>query len=188
MVMDNTWLNSDGLYVKFGKTEGVSRTQGGFVCRYGPFLDYWLTLDLTTLDANENIQNDVLVIPKNATILSVTTIAVDGAATGTAIDVGLIANDRDTANADFTADPNGLLAAAPTANMNTDGEISVYQVAVTIPTGLTGTGALVGTIIPVPTLITASRTDATAFTAGSILTCVRVIPESLVGYDQVHVG
>lgn len=192
MVMDNTWLNSDGLYVKFGKTEGTSRTQGGFVCSYGPIAEYWYMLDLTQLDQNENIQNDVLAIPANSLILNVRTITVVAGATGTAIDVGLIANTRVTTtdlNGSITdADPDGLLAAAPIANYNAVGEDSVYKIAATIPTGLTGTGALIGTILTVPTLVTASRTDATAFTAGKLLLGVRTVPMATTGFSQVHVG
>lgn len=192
MVMDNTWLNSDGLYVKFGKTEGVSRTQGGMVCYYGPTATYWYNLELTQLDQNENIQNDVLVIPANSLILNVRTITIVAGATGTAIDVGLIANTRVTTtdlNGSITdADPDGLLAAAPIANYNAAGEDSVYKLAATIPTGLTGTGALIGTILTVPTLVTASRTDGTAFTAGKLLLGVTVVPTATVGYEQTHVG
>jgi hypothetical protein len=192
MVMDNTWLNSDGLFVKFGKTEGVSRIQGGMVCSYGPIQDYWWDLEITQLDQNENIQNDVLVIPANSLILNCRTITVTAGATGTAIDVGLIANTRVTTtdlNGSITdADPDGILAAAPIANFNTVGEDSIYKIAATIPTGLTGTGALIGTILTVPTLLTASRTDGTAFTAGRLLLGIQVVPMALTGFSQTHVG
>lgn len=191
MVMDNTWLNSDGLYVKFGATEGVSRTQGGFVCTYGPFHEVWLNLDLTTLTETENIQNDVLFVPANALIESVSVHTIVAAATGTAIDVGLIANTRITTtdlNGSITdADPNGLLAAFVTASMSEAGEYHKVFANDSIPTGTTN-GALIGTILTVPTLITASRTDATAFTAGNVLICVRTIPMALTGFDQTHVG
>lgn len=190
--MDNTWLNSDGLYIKFGATEGVSRTQGGWVCQYGPIASYFLNLDLTSLDANENIQNDVLVIPKNSLILSVETYAIVGAATGTAIDVGLIASDRDTTtdlNASVTSsDPNGLLAAFPTAEMAAAGQYAAFYETDTFPASTTGSGALIGLILTTPTLITASRTDATAFTTGNILVRVNVIPEATTGFTQTHVG
>lgn len=193
MVMDNTWLNDDGLYVKFGKTEGVSRTQGGFTCSYGPYLDYWFNLDLTSLDANENIQNDVLAIAANSLIWRVQCIAVEAAATGTAIDVGLIANDRVTTtnlNASLTdADPNGLLAAFPTASMNAVGEWNLYTVSEPLPEASnTFAGALIGTILTVPTLLTASRTDATAFTTGKLLINITTIPMATTGFTQTHVG
>lgn len=186
VAITNSWLNSDALFIKYGVSEGVSPNQGGFVCTSGPYLTYVLDLDLTALDQNEVIQNDVLTIPKDALIVSVQTIACVGAATGTAIDVGLIAHTRITTtdlNASVAdADPDGLLAAAPTANMNSDGEISTYTVAATIPLSLTGTGALIGKIMTVPTLITASRTDGTAFTAGKIKLLVNVLPNATTGF------
>lgn len=192
MVMNNTWMNSDGLYVKFGATEGVSRTQGGWVCQYGPIASYFLSLDLTSLDANENIQNDVLIIPKDSLILSVETYAIVGAATGTAIDVGLIATTRVTTtdlNASVAdADPNGLLAAFEDGDMAAAGEYRAFYETDTFPASTTGSGALIGQILTVPTLITASRTDGTAFTAGKLLLRVNVIPEADTGFTQTHVG
>ncbi len=185
-----TWNNSDGLLVKFGTSEAISMQQGGFVCSYGPYLQYFLGLDLTNLDQNETIQNDVLVIPKNSLIYSVETLAVTAAVTGTAIDVGLIANDRTTTtdlNGSITdADPDGLLAAFPIANMNATGEWNLYTAVNNIPSGATFQGALIGKILTVPTLITASQTDATSFTAGKILLKISVLPEATVGFGVAH--
>lgn len=190
VAQSNTWLNSDGLFIKFGPSEAASPTQAGFVCQYGPNLVYVYNLDLTTLDQNEVIINDVLVIPKNSLIQYVETVSIVGAATGTAIDLGLCNIDRNTAsalNASATAaDPDGLLAAAPTANMNTAGEWSVYKIAATIPTGLTGVGALIGSIMTNPTIVTCSRTDATAYTTGKIQVRIGVVPEALTGFSVVH--
>lgn len=193
MVMDNTWLNSDGLYVKFGKTEGVSRTQGGFVCSYGPFLQYWLNLDLVQLTETENIQNDVLVIPANSMIWSVETTTIVAAATGAAIDVGLIANTRvtttDLSGSITDADPDGLLAALTATEMSEGGEYLKFWDTTSIPVASAALGgALLGEILTVPTLITASRTTSTAFTAGNVLLGVTVIPMATVGYTQTHVG
>lgn len=161
-----TWNNSDGLYIKYGTSEGVSTHKAGeFEDTVAGATILEVTVDLTQLTQTETILNDSVFIPENAFIQYVETVAVVGAATGTAIDVGLIARNRST-----EVDYDGLLAAAPTANMNSAGEISRYQVAVTIPTGLTGTGALVGTEITTSggCYVSASRTDATAFTAGTI--------------------
>lgn len=192
MVMDNTWLNSDGLYVKFGKTEGVSRTQGGFVCDYGPFHDIWLNLELTQLTEAEEIQNDVIVIPANSLILQVETITVTAAATGAAIDVGLIANTRITTtdlNGSVTdADPDGLLAAHPITAMSEVGEYNSFWTQTEIPASVVGSGALIGNTMTVPTMITASRTTSTAFTAGRVLLHVRTIPMATTGFTQTHVG
>lgn len=162
-----TWKNNDGLYLKYGTTKTVANTAGEYKT-YGDLRTVELVIDLTALTETETIQSDVITIPAGVRIVDVETIATTGAATGTAIDVGLIKTDRST-----EIDYNGLLAAAPTANMNTDGERSVYQQAVTVPTGLTGTGALIGTTTAYVGHISASRTDSTAFTAGTIVLKIR---------------
>ena len=161
-----TWMNSDGLYVKYGTSEGVSTFKAGeYEDTIAGMTILEITVPLTSLTETETILSDAVFIPANAFINWVETVAIVGAATGVAIDVGLIARDRSTA-----IDYDGLLAAAPTSNMNTAGETSRYQVAVTIPTGLTGTGALVGTEVTTAGggYVSASRTTATAFTAGTI--------------------
>lgn len=170
-----TWMNSDGLYIKYGTSEGSSTHKGGEyeTCNAGVQI-IELTVDLTKLTQTETILNDTIVVPENAFIAWVETMAVVGAATGTAVDLGLIARDRST-----QIDYDGFLAAAPTANMNTAGEISRYQQAVTVPTTLTGVGALIGTEITTSGggYISASATDATAFTAGIIKVRIAYIPK-----------
>jgi hypothetical protein len=186
-----TWLNSDGLYVKFGTDDAASEQQGGWVCNYGPFASYILNLDLTTLTETETIQNDVLVIPKDSLILSVETITVVAAATGTAIDVGLIANDRSTTTdlnaGNANADPNGLLAALTATEMSEAGEYLKFWDTTSVPVASAALGgALLGEVLTVPTLITASRTDSTAFTAGRVIIKIDVIPNVTTGFGQVH--
>lgn len=169
-----TWNNSDGLYIKYGTNEGVSTHKAGsYEDTVAGVHVLEITCDLTQLTQTETILNDSIFIPNAAFVTWVETVAIVGAATGTAIDVGLIARDRST-----EVDYDGLLAAAPTANMNTAGEISRYQQAVTIPTTLTGTGAKIGTAISSTggCYVSASRTDATAFTAGTIKIRVGYIP------------
>lgn len=184
------WLNNDGLYIKYGTSEAASLSQGGFVCNYGTHLTYVLNLNLVDLTETESIQNDVLMIPKLSLIESVELVALTAAVTGVAIDVGLIAHDRTTTtdlNGTITdADPDGLLAAYPVAEMNVTGEYARLWASTAIPAAATGTGALIGKILTVPTLITASRTTATAFTAGRIQIKVNVIPEAVIGFGAVH--
>lgn len=186
-----TWLNNDGLYIKLGTDEAKSPVQGGHVCSYGPLLTYSWYLDLTRLTETETIQNDVLVIPKSSIIESVEVFTVTAAATGTGIDVGLIANDR-TTTTDLTAtvtdaDPDGLLAALVTADMVIGGYQRFWNVTSIPVADVAKGGALIGTgILTTPTLLTASRTTATAFTAGRVLVRVHVLPEPLVGFDLVH--
>jgi hypothetical protein len=170
-----TWTNKDGLYIKYGTDQGVSAHDAGEYTTFGPERVVEVICDLSLLTATETILNDVVTIPSGSYITKIETIAIVGAATGTAIDVGLIkASDRST-----EIDYNGLLAAAPTANMNSAGERSVYKIGATEPTGLTGTGALVGTATAFAGMISASRTDATAFTAGTIRILVSFIPNAV---------
>lgn len=185
-----TWNNNDGLFLKFGPSEASSMQQGGFICQYGPLLKYVWNMDLTNLDQNETIMNDVLVIPKLSLIESVEVRTITAAATGVAIDVGLVANDRNTATAlnagNATSDPDGLLAAFITATMNAGGEYNRLWSNTAIPSGIAGTGALIGQILTVPTLLTCSQTTATSFTAGRIQLIVNVVPEAVIGFGVVH--
>jgi hypothetical protein len=160
--MDNT-----GLYRKYG-TEKSTANIGGEFKTWTNYREVQLRIDLTTLTQTETILSDTTFLPKGADIFAIETMAITGAATGTAIDVGMIKADRTT-----EYDYDGLLAAAPTANMNTDGETSVYKQAVTVPTGLTGTGAKIGVPLTETVYISASRTDGTAFTAGDILLTIK---------------
>lgn len=180
--------NSDGLIQKYGTSEAKSLQQGGFICTYGGYHTVVLNLDLTTLTTSEVIQNDVLVVPKNSLIESVEVITIEAAADGTDIDVGLIANDRTTTtdlNGSLTdADPDGLLVGFPATEMSEAGEYSKFWTQTAIPAAATGSGALLGTILTVPTLITASA-DGT-FTAGRIQLRVNTIPMALTGFGEVH--
>lgn len=166
------YLDNTGLYRKYG-TEKATANIGGEYENDGALREIELRIDLTALTETETILSDTTWLPKGADVIQVRTIAVTGAATGTAIDVGLIKADRTT-----EYDYNGLLAAAPTANMNTDGETSVYKQSVTIPTGLTGTGAVIGVPTTEVTYISASRTDTTAFTAGDIILTIQFFQKS----------
>ncbi len=185
-----TWLNSDGLYVKFGTDDAASEQQAGFICTYGPNLVYVLNLDLTNLTETETIQNDVLVLPKDAMIEWVEVATVTASATGAAIDVGLIANDRDTAtdlNGSVTAaDPDGILAAFAAATMSEVGEVTKFYTHESFPASVATGGALIGTTMTTPTLITASRTTSTAFTAGRVQIRIGLMANATSGFGQVH--
>ncbi len=185
-----TWLNSDGLYQKFGTDDAKSTNQGGWICSYGPNLVYILNLDLTTLTETESIQNDVLVLPKDALIEWIEVATVTPSATGAAIDVGLIANDRTTTtdlNGSVTdADPDGLLAAFAAATMSEVGEVTKFYTHESFPASVTTGGALIGTTMTTPTLITASRTTSTAFSAGKIQLRIGLIANATTGFGAVH--
>lgn len=158
-----TWLNSDGLYIKYGTDAGVSPSRGGVYEVDGPEQLAEVEIDLTELTATETIINDALVIPSGAMINRIEVLTEVAAATGTAIDVGFMKLDRTT-----EIDYDGLLAAFATATMNSVGEITKFTKGNSVPASITTQGALVGAVTTYPGLISASRTDATAFTAGRV--------------------
>jgi len=149
-------LNADKLYRKFGTGQATAQTAGEYSLD-GPEHCIEVILDLTTLTQTETIVSDTVYFPKGARIDRVEVVAHTAAATGTAIDVGLIRSSDRTTEIDY----NGILAALPTANINVDGELTNYTA------GVTYAGALVGaTTATYVGHISASMTDATAFTAG----------------------
>ena len=159
--MVQSWKNNDGLYRKFG-TDVATSNNGGEYHRFGKLHEVELKLTLTGLTQTETIQNDVVVLPKGARIVAVDVLTETAAATGVAIDVGLMRTDRTT-----EVDYDGLLAALPTASMNAAGEHNIVEI------GHTYVGALVGTTTVYPTHVSASATTSTAFTAGVIWITVK---------------
>jgi len=165
--MAQTWLNPDGLYIKYGVTKTTPNLAGEYR-NNGKLREIELTISLSSLTEVEVVQSDQVFVPSGARLVEVEILTHTAAATGTAIDLGLVRTDRTTA-----IDADGLLIAFVTASMGTAGETSVIRRDVTIPTGLAGTGALLGTTTSNVGYITASRTDATAFTAGLITVRIR---------------
>lgn len=165
----SNWLNDDGLYIKYGPNSFKSTHQGGEYLTLNGVGEQVVevVLDLTELTATETIVNDLVEVPENAHITKVETMAVVAAATGTAIDVGFVAKDRST-----EVDYDGVLAAFPTGFMNAVGETQ------TLTQGGTNAGALIGAEVTTAggVLISASRTDGTAFTAGTIKIRVSYVP------------
>lgn len=172
-----TWMNKDGLYVKYGTDEKESAHKAGEYLTYDSGQQIVeVIIDATKLTATETILNDTVFIPANAHIAWVETVAVVALATGTSIDVGLIARDRST-----EIDYDGLLAAFPTAEGAQVGETRRYYETHTVPASMTGTGALVGQEMTTAGggYISASRTDATAFTAGKLKVRIAYIPKGV---------
>lgn len=156
-----SYQDNDGLLRKYGTERATAKTAGEYHM-YGHLHEVEVKIDLTDLTATETILDDTVMIPKNARIQDVQVVTHTAAATGTAIDLGLIAADRST-----ETDYNGFLAALPTASMNAAGEKNDVTI------GHTYVGALIGTTLSNPAYISASRTDATAFTAGIIYVTIR---------------
>lgn len=162
-----TWHNSDSLFVKFGTDAGVSTHRAGTYGNpaNGSEMITEVVVNLSSLTQTETILNDVAFIPANAHITWVEVVTIIAAATGTAIDVGLINRDRST-----EIDYNGLLAAFETGDMNAVGETRRFYETHTVPASITGTGALVGQEMTTAGggYLSASMTDATSFTAGKV--------------------
>ena len=160
--MVQSWMNSDSLYIKYGPDKATAG-KGGEYRGYTDLHEVQLKLDLTTLTQTETIQSDSVFLPAGARIKEVETLTHTAAATGVAVDLGLIkASDRST-----EIDYDGLLAAIPTASMNAAGEKNIFS------DNTTYDGALVGTTLAYTGMVSASATTSTAFTAGIIYVTIR---------------
>lgn len=159
--MAQTYMDPDGLYRKYG-TNKTTANIGGEYRRGGHLRELEFKIDLTALTETETILSDQVFVPAGARIQEIEVVTHTAAATGVAVDLGLIRTDRTT-----EIDYDGLLAAVVTANMNAAGEKNIYS------DNTTYDGALVGTTIANVGLVSASRTTATAFTAGVIYVTIR---------------
>lgn len=158
-----SWVDNTGLLWKYGTEQTVTSTGGEYVTT-GELREIEIKVDLTTLTEAETIINDNIWFPAGVKIEEVEIYVDTAAATGTAIDIGLVrASDR-TTEIDF----DGIVAAAATATLTAGAKLRLIK-------GSTGVGALVtnGTAITNVGHITCSRTSATAFTAGVIRVRIR---------------
>jgi hypothetical protein len=171
--------DSRGVLRKVGTDEGKSLQKGGAIAGVGANQILEWTLDLTLLDETEAVQNHALIIPDNALIEWVEVITLVAAADGTSIDVGTVHTSLDTSDSEYTADPNGILAAFATATMSEVGEYTKFTKVTAMPAATATDGALIGTVTTAPTLLTASITDSTAYTAGKIKLRMGIIPQAL---------
>lgn len=154
-----TWMNNDGLYIKFGATEGAAGTSGAFEDGVAGQTVVELNIgDLTDLGTAAAIQDDNVFIPAGYTVTKVELINTTAATSGgsAVLNVGLIRKDRST-----ELDYDGLIAAGALATFNALGETVTYTA------GSTGAGALVGTVLVYPGYLTADY-DTAAFTAGAV--------------------
>lgn len=170
--MVQSWNNADNLYLKYGPDKATAKKAG----EYSPTTDIHevvVKFNLADLTETETVLDDTVTIPDGARIQEVELLTITAAATGTAIDVGLARRVTAGATTLTEIDYDGLLVAAPTAVMNAGGERTIYTAITTVPASATGTGALIGTTTTEVGLITASRTDSTAFTAGTVQVKIR---------------
>lgn len=152
-----SWTNADGLTIYFADELG-GVANGGEYNTLGLEREIELTINLAELTEAETPIAKIN-FPHGKVLSKVEIIADTAAATGAAIDVGFVRQGVGT-----VVDADGAVAAFPTASMNAEGKRTV------LTQGTTYAGALVGTVVEADeaTLITASRTTATAFTAGRI--------------------
>lgn len=165
--MVQSWNNSDNLYLKFGPDKAVAGTAGE-LHTFGQMHQFLFKVTLANLTQTETILDDNVLIPSGYRIQSVNVVTETAAATGTAIDVGLARRITAGALTLTEVDYDGLLAAFPTSQMNSAGEQTTLSAITTVPATQTGTGAVIGTTLANPAYVSASMTDATAFTAGVI--------------------
>lgn len=160
--MVQAYYDNAGLYRKYGVDQTTTSTSGEYR-NNGLMREIEFKIDLTALTETETILDDNIFIPIGMRIAEINIVTHTAAATGVAIDLGLIRTDRST-----EIDYDGLLAAFPTANMNAAGETN------SITDNTTYDGALVGaTTATYVGHVTCSRTTATAFTAGVIYVRIR---------------
>lgn len=157
--MANTWMNSDGLYLKTGTQEAVL-SAGGAYRNDGNYHVVEVTIhDMTDLGTSAAILDDVTFVPKGARIEKVQLVTETACTSGgsAVLNVGLQRRDRST-----ELDYDGLIAAAALSTFNAAGET------LDLILGATGVGALVGTTLAYNGYLTADY-DTAAFTAGKVV-------------------
>ena len=154
------WMNSDGLYVKFGTDEAVTTTAGTYPTMVsGQHVTELRIPALTALGTAAAIQADTTIIPSGVTIARVEVVA-ETAATSSgsaALNIGLSRLDRST-----ELDYDGLVAALALTAIDAAGETTA------LTKGSTGAGALIGTKLANAGLLTADY-DTAAYTAGELV-------------------
>ena len=170
--MVQEWNNADNLYLKYGPDKALPK-RAGEARMVGDIHEVTCKITLTDLTETETVMDDTAVIPKGARIQEVELLTQTLATLGTAIDVGLARRVTAGATTLTEIDYDGLLAAAPIAVINAAGERTIYTAVTTVPASATGTGALIGTTLANNGLISASRTDSTAFGAGVVIIKIR---------------
>jgi hypothetical protein len=150
-----TWMNSDGLYIKFGTDEADHGVAGEY-STLGPQRMVEAKLTLTEAALTAAIVDDNVWLPAGARIEKVEVIAETAATSGGAavLNVGLQRQDRST-----ELDYDGLVAALALTAINAAGETN------SLTPGSTGAGALIGTTLANAGYLTFDY-DTAAFTAG----------------------
>jgi hypothetical protein len=151
------WLNSDGLYIKYGQNEGNPGIAGEYRTNAQSRVTE-VILDLTTLTTSDTILDYNATLPKNARFEKVeieTLVAVTSGGSST-LDIGTIKSDQTT-----TSSATGWVAALAKATFAAVGTIT------TLTVGVTSAGAQLGTT-PGFQLTLTGKANTAVFTAGKV--------------------
>jgi hypothetical protein len=132
-----SWLNADGLYIKFGQEEAVAGKGGQFATPDGGNVHVIeFDLNLASLPSAAAIVSDNIRVPSGFYVKEVELFVKTAAASsgGGTLNVGIIRSDRATEE-----DYDGLAAAVAVTAVDAVGDV------VSLIQGGTGHGALVGT-------------------------------------------
>jgi hypothetical protein len=145
-----TWMNNDGLFIKYGDDEGRAGKAGQFAEGGAGVHVIQFDLTMSTLVASGGssaIVDDNVFVPAGYRVVRVETQALTVVASsgGGTLDVGLIRRDRST-----ELDYNGFVAAAAVASLDAANETNTYNI-------VSGAGgALIGTTLANSGYITAN--------------------------------
>jgi hypothetical protein len=135
----NSWINADGLFVKFGTDEQVVSRTGEYEDTYGPEQVIEIGFgfaDFGTVIGNNVVINATSPIRKGSRIQECVLISETAVTGGTSISVGLIQDDFQTVIA-----AGGLINAEVVANLTPAGHQITYS------QGTTNGGTLLGTTL-----------------------------------------
>lgn len=156
------WMDNTGLYQKYG-TEQTETSTGGEYKTFAEAREIEVKIDLRDLTEAETIINDNIFFPKHMVIQEVEIYVDEAAATGVAIDMGLIETDRTT-----EIDYDAILKGVATATLTKGAKVLLVKGSSNVGDYITN-----GTVTSKVGHITMSRTTSTAFTTGILRIRIR---------------
>ena len=180
-----SWLNNDGLLIKYGTDEGVSTFTAAEYEQDGPTRFVYVEVPLALLTSTATILSDVVVIPKGAQIEMIEVITEVAGATGTSFDIGIVGLDRSTVTGlsagatDAASAATAIINGMPLASFNAVGERTQFTNSTTVPASATGTGTCVGNVLTNPVRLTGRYPTGSAFTAGRVKVRIRYAANAL---------
>lgn len=142
------WHNNDGLTVRFNQEKLNDKGQSGMYNFGGADSTIDVTIDLTDLSTSDAIVEEGIRLPAGLLIKSAAIITDEVKAGGSAIDVGLVQDDRST-----EVDYNGFVTA---------------KVVGAVGAEVAGGGALIGTVVTTGSTYVTAKAASTLFTAGKV--------------------